>query len=79
MHDPLCQASLNGNDDIFFCVCEFIAKVRADERAASTVRELTAEIRTLTWIRAKVEAMPPARGWFVKRQDVLDLIDGGSE
>jgi hypothetical protein len=83
-HDPLCQAS--DDDDIYFCVCEFIAKVRADERErivhnvtaewAETVRDYRADLR------AKVEALPGApasgSGW-IARDDVLALFGSGDD
>lgn len=80
-HDPLCQAALNGNDDIYFCVCEFIAKVRADERERTPV--VYGYTAVLTNLRAKVDALPtyvkePDAREYVILADVLALFDGSA-
>ena len=61
MHDPLCQA--DPLDDIYFCVCEFIAKVRADERAKRinpyddyTIHQISDA--ALADLRSHVQALP---------------------
>jgi len=85
-HDPICQA--DPLDDIYFCMCEFIGKVRADEREkvkAEYVPVLMEHLRReagFADLRAKVEALPPWRvlqgggAEWLNRAEVLALIDG---
>ena len=61
-HDPLCQASLNGNDDIFFCVCEFIAKVRADESRLAYEDVIGRSRQGHDQLRAAVQALRDRHG-----------------
>jgi len=87
-HDPICQA--DPLDDIYFCMCEFIGKVRADEREkvkAEYVPVLMEHLRReagFADLRAKVEALheeaagSPDR-WDDAFQLVLALIDGSSD
>jgi hypothetical protein len=77
-HDPLCPTPTYG----YRCPrCDFIAKVRADERWSWTMSR-AAEASILDDLRAKVEALPATR-WrgsaSVYRADVLAIIDGGSD
>ena len=89
-HDRLCQAVLNDNDDTYFCICDFIAKVRADEKEknkAEYVPVLMEHLRILADLRAKVEALKERVSVMVDERnaglpaiwaidEVLDLIDG---
>ena len=87
-HDPICQA--DPLDDIYFCMCEFIGKVRADEREkvkAEYVPVLMEHLRILADLRAKVEALDVVvttnnllgTTRYVRLGDVLALIDGSSD
>jgi len=84
-HDRLCQAEpLN---DIYFCACEFIAEIRADERERNKplyTAALMQHMQDRLDLRAKVEALPSehhygAKPSCVSRADVIALIDGGSD
>ena len=81
-HDPICQA--DPLDDIYFCMCEFIGKVRADEREkvkAEYVPVLMEHLRReagFADLRAKVEALTPIGVVYPHGLDVLvprTLID----
>ena len=68
-HDPLCKAEpLN---DIYFCACEFIAKVRADERERILEYAKTVE-SPLAELRIKVEALRVENAGDAKSGNRLD-------